>query len=432
MSLGRFFQEDLPRIQQELQKKAAPDSVQPLVFELSPIDLNQLKSYAACERVFYYSSKDHPLEFLGLGTARFFTATELHHLFSQFPEVFVSTDLLFEGPIETGPFILHEWSFITRENRTTLVIFKHSDAKMYSSPALILDEHTPVDEQDFIPPWTSYEEFPEHDEWAAMIEKAHQLFESGELQKLVLSRRKIFGYEDILDPMAFFNNLLKKNAQARSFKIFHRPRFGEAFLCLSPEKLFTLQKTASGDHSFESISLAGSAPRGKTPEEDQHWEEHLRTNEKLIREHALVTEELRLKLGPLSRELVISELITMKLPYIQHRQADIKALLKNDIDVIKLLELLHPTPAIGGLPWDKARLRLAEIEPFKRDHYAAPIGIVSAHFSEMAVGIRSAYIEGEQITLYGGAGIVQGSDSEEEWLETGTKMNPFLKVINNE
>ena len=122
----------------------------------------------------------------------------------------------------------------------------------------------------------------------------------------------------------------------------------------------------------------------------------------------------------------------MKLPYIQHRRADIKAKLKTEVSAPELIALLHPTPAVGGLPWSRAKSRLSEIEPFRRNYYAAPVGVVSSHFSEMAVGIRSAKIDAEKLTLFGGAGIVRGSDAEDEWNETGTKMNPFLKVVNNE
>lgn len=427
MSVNRFFTEDLAKIQAELKKNAAPNASQPLFFELSPLNLEALLSYAACERVFYFSSKDRDFTFLGLGLAKLMKKPDVENFFRQYPEQFVSTDFLFEDTVDSAEYVLHEWSFVCTGEKCHLVIFKHSEARMFSAPALMLDQNTPVDEKEFIPPWSSYEEVPEHDEWFEMMEKANQLFQTELLQKIVLSRRKIFGYNEVLDPLAFFQQLLKKNARAKSFRIYHQPRFGEAFLSITPEKLFTLK-----GKSFESISLAGSAPRGKTEAEDKELEEFLKVNEKLVREHSLVTEELRAKLGPISEKLSIGDLVTMKLPYIQHRQADIKAELKHEASALDLITLLHPTPAIGGLPWDQARVKLQEIEPFKRGHYAAPVGLLSSSESEMAVGIRSALVEAETITLYGGAGIVKGSDAEEEWIETGTKMNPFLKVVNNE
>ena len=178
--------------------------------------------------------------------------------------------------------------------------------------------------------------------------------------------------------------------------------------------------------------MAASAPRGKTPEEDQAFEKLLVSSDKLTREHNLVTEEILKKIKPLSNSIEVAALQTMKLPYIQHRSVPIKAVLKEKYNPLDLVTLLHPTPAVGGLPWDKAKIKIGELEPYKREYYAAPIGVISSQYSELAVGIRCALIEGATLTLYGGAGIVKGSVAEEEWNETGVKMNPFLKVVNNE
>ncbi len=427
MDVERFFREDLPKIQALLKSNSDAAGRQPLSLSLGSVDLSDLLNYSACERVFFFSSKDKNFSFLGLGLAISLTKKEVTGFYQQYPKCFLTTELTFEQTPSEGTYHLHEWNFVCKDNQCTLVMFKNGETRSYSPPTLLLDPNTPVEEEDFIPPWASYEENPEHDEWTRMIEKADELFNNGELQKIVLSRRKIFGYNEILDPFAFFRQLKRKNQKNKSFTIFHQPRFGEAFLSITPEKLFSLE-----ERNFESISLAGSAARGKTEKEDQELEEFLRTDDKLVREHSLVTEELCEKLGPLSEKLDISPLITMKLPYIQHRQADIKATLKQNISALELIELLHPTPAIGGLPWNKARHCLKEIEPFDRGVYAAPIGILSAHYSELAVGIRSAFIQPDKITIFGGAGIVKGSVAEEEWIETGTKMNPFLKVVHNE
>jgi menaquinone-specific isochorismate synthase len=437
MSLERFFHEDIKKINDELKKNAHPEGRQPLHFDFPALELSELLTFTACEKIFFFQSKDKDFCFLGLGHARSLTAKETESFFHQYPEEFLSAQYKFETKFETAldsanaEFTLHEWSFIQKDGKLQLTIFKNFDSRMFSSSQLMLDFETPLEHDPFIPPWTSYEEVPEHDEWEVMIDKASELFKKKELQKLVLSRRKIFGYEnaenEIVDPQLFFQELLRKNSNSKSFKIFHQISFGHAFMSITPEKLFSID-----GKKFESISLAGSAPRGKTDAEDSESENFLKTDDKLIREHSLVTEELKNKLEPISEKLSISPLSTMKLPYIFHRQADINAVLKKETGPLELIKLLHPTPAIGGLPWDAARTRLREIEKVNRDYYAAPVGILSAHYSEMAVGIRSALIETKKITLYGGAGIVEGSVAEDEWNETGTKMNPFLKVVNNE
>ena len=202
-------------------------------------------------------------------------------------------------------------------------------------------------------------------------------------------------------------------------------QYNKAFISFTPERLFTLKK-----NNLETISLAGSTLRGKDEAEDKALEETLNSSDKLIREHAIVTKAILEKLNPVAQKIEVSPLFTMKLPYIQHRQASIKAVLKKNTDVLSLIDILHPTPAVGGIPVDSAKVNILEIEKEKRGYYAAPVGVISKEFTEIAVGIRSALIEGPMITVFGGAGIVAGSVAEEEWIETGTKMQPFTKVIN--
>ena len=176
--------------------------------------------------------------------------------------------------------------------------------------------------------------------------------------------------------------------------------------------------------------MAGSTPRGKDSKEDDRLENELIHSDKLIREHDFVTKSITECLTPLIENLKVDPLITMKLPYIQHRQAKISGLLKESTTIEELIELLHPTPAVGGIPHKKSQEKILEIENAKRLQYAAPIGIISKDLSEIVVGIRSAVIQDKSITIYGGAGIIEGSTAEEEWDETGAKMQPFIKVIN--
>ena len=97
------------------------------------------------------------------------------------------------------------------------------------------------------------------------------------------------------------------------------------------------------------------------------------------------------------------------------------------IDLLRLVEELHPTPAVGGTPREEACRRLRELEPFPRGLYASPLGWVDAEGDgEFVVGIRSALIDGSNARLYAGAGIVDGSDAEREYAETELKLRALL------
>lgn len=429
MTAQVFLTKELHNIAVALKHHLSEKNEGPLVFLFDEIDLSEILPYLVCEKIFYFKSKYKDFSFLGLGHSSTVLACDLTEHLEKNPHHFLIAAFLFEENPNATEFILPEWSFISGMGKTQLTVRHSSQYRTLSSPNLFFHLNSSLSSPDlFIPPWQSYEEFPEHDQWSEMIHKCDLLFENGDLEKIVLSRKKIFDYDENIDPLLFFNTVLKNNNKANSsYAVFYQTSFDRAFMSLTPEKLFSLE----GDH-FESISLAASAPRGKTPEEDLEFEKLLGSCDKLAREHNLVTEEIIKKIKPLSKTISVSGLETMKLPYIQHRSIPITAELKNHSQVLDLVHLLHPTPAIGGLPSDKAQKEILNLEPYTRDSYAAPIGVISFGFSELAVGIRSALIEKTKVTLFGGAGIIKGSVAEEEWIETGIKMNPFLKVVNCE
>lgn len=167
-------------------------------------------------------------------------------------------------------------------------------------------------------------------------------------------------------------------------------------------------------------------------DEDKIEEDNLLLSPKLVREHQLVVDELKASLSNICSKVETSELKIMKLSYIQHRAVDITAELGEKFNSIDLLTLLHPTPAIGGLPKGLALKNIQNIEKTPREFYASPFGVLSKLYSEFAVAIRSGKIEDNKLTLYGGAGILPDSDAESEWNETLNKMTPFMKAINHD
>ncbi|MDD4974014.1 MAG: isochorismate synthase [Bacteriovorax sp.] len=429
MKTDRFLSDELQNIHSKLKKHLIDKNDDTPLFIFNEINLSELIKHISCEKIFFFKSKYDNFTFLGLGHSQTIKAQDLSEYINRNPSHFLVAAFLFEEDPNASEFILPEWIFVSKNEKTELSIHKSIEYKNFSSPNLFFNLKFDLNLYDLtIPPWQSYEEFPEHDQWEKMINKCDMLFDGHELEKIALSRKKIFDYDEPLEPTVFFNAVMSQNNNANSsYAIFYQMTFDKAFISLTPEKLFSL-----ADNNFESISLAASSPRGVTPEEDLAFEKLLNSSDKLSREHNVVTAEILRKIKPLASSVIVSELQTMKLPYIQHRSVPIKAVLLSNIMPLELVSLLHPTPAVGGLPWDSAKMRILELEPYARKSYAAPIGVISKHFSELAVGIRSALIEGSRISIFGGAGIVKGSAAEEEWIETGIKMNPFLKVVNHE
>lgn len=408
-------------LKEELQKIDSDVSQNKRLFTFDSFDMIDLIAFASTEEVFFFESKEEDFSFLGLGKSKEFSDAEAAWHLKQNPQ----DVLVFQGHFEkTKPNLIYlpEWAFVKKDKKVRLCIHPSLEFQSPSPSQMIFNLNS---WESFVGNWISYEERPESDEWKVMIDEASKLFAKKELEKIVLSRKKVFTYDDLIESPVMFKELYEANKKSSHFTIYHQLHFGQTFISFTPERLFTLK-----GREIETISLAGSGLRGADEASDKKHEEELISSDKLIREHNIVTKAISEKLANLVSKLEISDLFTMKLPYIQHRQAIIKGVLREGVEAIDLISHLHPTPAVGGIPHDKAMEKILEIEKEERHFYAAPVGVLSHNFNEIAVGIRSAHINGEVMNVYGGAGIVSGSEAESEWIETGTKMQPFTKVIN--
>ena len=98
----------------------------------------------------------------------------------------------------------------------------------------------------------------------------------------------------------------------------------------------------------------------------------------------------------------------------------------SDLDIASML---HPTSAVGGVPTAKALRMIETLEPFDRGWYAAPVGWLGGGSAEMAVAIRSGLVSENRLSLFSGAGIVEGSSADDEWREIESKLANFLATL---
>mgnify|MGYP002622970426 CR=1 FL=1 len=120
----------------------------------------------------------------------------------------------------------------------------------------------------------------------------------------------------------------------------------------------------------------------------------------------------------------------LKLDNGQHLKTSFHGTLKNSKDNQEIISLLHPTPAVAGHPKNDALKAIERIEPFNRGWYAAPVGYIGYDETEFAVAIRSGLVNKKTLSLFAGAGIVDGSTAHDEWEEIEHKMGSFIKVFN--
>jgi menaquinone-specific isochorismate synthase len=259
-------------------------------------------------------------------------------------------------------------------------------------------------------------------EWIRAVEGGLERIRAGSLRKIVLARTRRYAASGALDPVAVLGRLAARELRGFRFLIEAGP--GRAFLGVTPERL-----VSRSGRIARSEAVAGTRPRGVDGVADRLLGESLVTSAKDRREHELVIDRVRDALAGCAASLRIDpEPRLLRLAYVQHLATRIVAELRPGTSDADLVRILHPTPAVAGAPVADAVRALREFEPFDRGLYAGPIGVASRDGAEIAVAIRSARIDGDALTAYAGAGIVEGSDPHEEWRETGHKLLAFERL----
>lgn len=115
---------------------------------------------------------------------------------------------------------------------------------------------------------------------------------------------------------------------------------------------------------------------------------------------------------------------------VRHLRTSLKGVVNKPVGWWNLANDLSPTPAVGGLPQRNALKLIAQLEAHQRELYTDFIGPVVHSNCRLYVGLRCMKIAGNQASLFAGAGIVEGSDPQSEWLETQAKLQSMLTALN--
>lgn len=261
------------------------------------------------------------------------------------------------------------------------------------------------------------------DYWKDTVTKIVQDLKNGELKKVVLARELRLVFDQEVKVEGVLQRLLGE--QRESF-VFAFESQGDCFVGASPERL--VKKNGS---NLYTACLAGSIGRGEALAEDDLLGETLLNDQKNLIEHQYVVEMIREAMSEVCEEVILPDKPQLlKLRDIQHIYTPVNGRIKNNQSLLSIVERLHPTPALGGLPKNTAIVKIRENEELDRGFYAAPLGWLDYHGNgEFAVSIRSALMQGKEASLFAGCGVVADSDSESEYRETGIKFRPMLSAL---
>lgn len=260
--------------------------------------------------------------------------------------------------------------------------------------------------------------------WEQMIEQATAVMRAGTFNKVVLSRvceLRFAGSVDVAGALAYLNQTYPD-----CYRFLFEPRPYHAFYGATPELLVQVN-----GRDLHTMSLAGSIRRGQTVTEDEALAQELLTSQKDLYEHAVVADSIRRRLAPVVSAIEMPDQPdVLRLGYIQHLYTPVYGRLPTSTGVLPLVEILHPTPALGGTPRQLALPYITQAEPVPRGWYAAPVGWLDHHLDgAFAVGIRSAIAQNRRVWLHAGAGIVANSQPQKEWEETALKFRPMLNAL---
>ncbi|MFL5714405.1 MAG: isochorismate synthase MenF [Chloroflexota bacterium] len=275
-------------------------------------------------------------------------------------------------------------------------------------------------------PLTMLESRPDRAGWDRIVGMFAGAVGRGRIDKVVLARRAIFESLAEHDIGAALRHLAATAPESTTFAF---SRDGTTFLGATPERL-----ARTVGRSFETVAIAGSAPRGEDRETDARYAAALLASEKDREEHAVVVDTLRAGLAPIVETLTIADAPgILPLRHVQHLVTPMTGTLREDAGLLGLAAVLHPTPAVGGEPRDVALDLIAEHEGFDRGWYAGPIGWLGADGDgELMVALRCGLVRDRDAVLFAGCGIVADSEPGREWDESRLKLRTMIAALGGE
>lgn len=262
------------------------------------------------------------------------------------------------------------------------------------------------------------------DSWEGAVEKCLEAIRAGRVSKAVLARTLEIELDRRIDPVHVAMRLWRANRGSHVF--FFEPEPDAALVGAAPETVATLR-----DGVFHATAVAGSIRRGRSPREQAELAARLLASEKDRAEQRIALDDMIARLATVAHQIRADpQPHVLTLARIQHLETEIRATVSPGVGVLDLLRLLHPTPAVCGLPRDAALEVLAAEEPFDRGWYAGPVGWFDADGNGVfAPALRTGVVHGTRWCLFAGAGIVEGSVPASEWDETAIKFQPMLEAL---
>lgn len=269
-------------------------------------------------------------------------------------------------------------------------------------------------------------EFAKED-YLAAVAKAHEYVMAGDLMQVQIGQRLKKPFVD--SPLSLYRALRSLNPSPYMYYY----NFGDMQIVgASPEILVRNEENAQGQKKVTIRPIAGTRPRGNTPEHDADLARELLSDPKEIAEHVMLIDLARNDLGRICQTgtvKVTDQMVIEKYSHVQHIVSNVEGMLQPELTNLDVLKASFPAGTLTGAPKVRAMEVIDELEICKRGVYGGACGYLS--FSgemDVAIAIRTGVIKDGMLYVQAAAGIVADSIFENEWLETENKARAVLRA----
>lgn len=261
------------------------------------------------------------------------------------------------------------------------------------------------------------------DTYCSMVERAKRYIREGDIFQVVLSNRLEAGFEGSL--LDVYRVLRTSNP---SPYMFYFTSDDIELAGASPETLVKLENGVL--HTFP---LAGTRPRGRTPEEDAALEKELLADEKELAEHNMLVDLGRNDIGKISRfgsVEVEKYLEIQRFSHVMHIGSTVRGSIREDRDAVDAVDAILPAGTLSGAPKLRAMEIINELENNKRGVYGGAIGYLDFTGNlDTCIAIRLAFKKNGKVFIRSSAGIVADSVPEKEYQECINKAQAVVRAL---
>jgi anthranilate synthase component 1 len=269
----------------------------------------------------------------------------------------------------------------------------------------------------------TYTEMTEKEAFKRAVGRVKEHIATGDIFQTVISRRSECSIRG--DPFPVYAALREINPSPYMYYLDFKD---EQVIGASPEMLIRVEK-----RRVTTVPIAGTRPRGKTPQEDKALAEDLLSDEKERAEHTMLVDLARNDLGRVCRfgSVEVPEFMGIeKFSHVQHIVSTVRGVLRDHLDAYDALKSCFPAGTVSGAPKIRAMQIIGEQEQEPRGLYAGAVGYIGFDRSlEFAIAIRTIIVNAGRARIQVGAGIVADSVPENEWQETESKAAAMKRAI---